>query len=114
MDQDFENDQQRKLRITDPSGNEISIEPTKCSVCGALCVVANATCTGEVSMTSDMHLCEPHKRAKLGGDNRWYESVETDKDGPVQRELGNELNNGGGYFSDDEELGEDDNSEIRE
>lgn len=86
--QDYENDAKRKLSITDPYGNESSLEPEQCKVCNATCVYADETCRGSVDMMSDMHLCEKHKKERHGAPNNWYESVETDKDGPVERMLG--------------------------
>lgn len=116
---DFENDEKRQLQMTDPSGNTSIIEPgTKpCPVCNAKCVYSDATCKGQVDMMSDMHLCETHKKERHGAPNNWYESVETNKDGPVQRMIGvadKELSNWGGTYDEKEQSGEDDNSEIRE
>lgn len=110
MREDFENDEQRKLRITDPDGITTVMN---CEDCNAACVCDDFTCRGRVDMMSDMHLCDTHKK-KFGSPEAWYESVETNSDSPFPRELGIELTNHGGEFSDDEELGESDNSEIKE
>lgn len=90
--QDYENDEKRSLQITDPTGNEMSInKPAKvCATCGLSCKYEKeANCVGNVKMLDDIHqhVCEFHAK-KMGADNIWYESRKTGKDGPVGQMLG--------------------------
>lgn len=107
---DFEDDKKRKLKITDPYGNTSMIN---CSVCGATCAYSRSgECQGKVNMMSDvgLHLCEKHQH---GAPNNWYESKDTNKDGPVQRMLGmqgdnvKELSNFGGEYKDEQDINKD-------
>lgn len=113
---DYENDARRSLQITDPTGNQMSINKpaAPCKTCGLSCKYEKSgQCKGNTHMLDDLHehLCEFHQ--EHGSPNNWYVSQPQKSEGPIGRMLGmqgdnvKELSNWGGTYKDENDTGED-------